>query len=199
MSAQATLQKVQELCGQPEEQRDGVPGPVSTAAYEALCAAARAERMEAKQRAALHAEEPQEHPPGEWHTVKASSFADAADVRGFRRCKQQGNSDQFCFGKGDNGIGFAGHPWQTDCTDESIPYVALPPEDWAPKWGASSAAVHQKVAVTIGGKTIVCELGDTMPHRANIHNGAGIDLAQGAQKAFGLNAPFMVDAQWSWA
>lgn len=188
MNAQLQLKQAQALFGMPSEQQDGVPGPVTTAAFEAFCARAGQERAQSKADAALHED-------SDSHNVKASSFADPADVRGFRRCKTQGHSDSYCFGFGDNGIGFTGR----DCTDESVPYVALPPEDWAPKWGSAGNATGKKVLVSIGNKTVECVIGDTMPHRANIHNGAGIDLAPGAQKAFGLTAPFMVEAEWRWA
>jgi hypothetical protein len=128
------------------------------------------------------------------HDVKASSFADDGDVRAFRQCKANGGSDQHCFSKGDNGIGFTG----LDCANDEIPYVALPPEDWQPKYQTARNATGKPVSVTIGGKTVECRIGDTMPHKANITNGAGIDLAPGAQKAFGLKAPFMVSASWRW-
>jgi len=39
------------------------------------------------------------------HKVIASSFADPADVRAFKRCKAQGKTDQECFRVGDNGVG----------------------------------------------------------------------------------------------
>lgn len=131
---------------------------------------------------------------GNIHKVKASSFADRQDVSAFRHCKALGGTDQECFKKGDNGVGFTG----LDCTDENIAYCALPPEKWKPRFGDARTATGKAVNVTIGGKTVQCYIGDTMPHEANITNGAGIDLAPGAQKAFGLHAPFMVDAEWSW-
>lgn len=133
-------------------------------------------------------------PLGEWHRVKASSFADESDVRAFRACKADGGSDQYCFAKGDNGIGFTG----LDCTDPENPYVALPPEKWKPRFGSAGAASRKPVRVRINGVEVLCLIGDTMPHEGNVTNGAGIDLAVGAQKAFGLRAPFMVDAEWAW-
>lgn len=130
------------------------------------------------------------------HRVKASSFADPADISGFRRCKARGNSDDYCFAYGDNGKGFGN---LTDCTDESIPYVALPRDYWTERFGSASRAVGAKVLVTVGDKSVECILGDTLPWLRNIHNGAGIDLAPGAQKAFGLKPPFMTTATWEWA
>lgn len=125
--------------------------------------------------------------------VLASTFADPADVSAFKRCKAHGNSDEYCFGLGDNGIGFTG----LDCTDDSIPYVALPVEDWQSKWGSSHNAAGKPVSVTCNGITATCIMGDTMPHKANIKNGCGIDLAPGAQKLFGIT-PGTYPASWQW-
>lgn len=127
------------------------------------------------------------------HHVMASSFADPADVAAFRKCKAMGGSDQDCFKVGDNGIG----KWGDDCTEGSGPKCALPPEDWLPKWGVS--ARHAKVLVTIGEKSVVCQMDDTMPHKANIHNGAGIDLNPDACAALGVHPPLMTAATWQWA
>lgn len=125
------------------------------------------------------------------HRVKASSFADPADVAAYRRCKAQGNSDEACFKVGDNGIG----KWGDD-TAAIIPMCALPPEDWSHLGAAARGA---KVLVTANGKSVVCELRDTMPHRANITNGAGIDLNPAAVNALGYSPPIMIDAVWRWA
>ena len=48
------------------------------------------------------------------------------------------------------------------------------------------------MAVTFLGRTVIGELRDTMPHKANIKNGAGIDLNPGFAKAFGVRPPFML-------
>lgn len=116
------------------------------------------------------------------HYGMASSFADPADIAAFKRCKAKGKSDMECFKVGDNGIGV----WGDDTTVDK-PYCALPRDVWAPLGNAARGA---KVNVTINGKTVVCELRDTMPHTKNLKNKAIIDLAPGAQKAFGLKAPF---------
>lgn len=125
----------------------------------------------------------------------ASSFADLADVRAFKRCKAQGKTDQQCFLVGDNGLGCFGD----DVTTLHIPFVAVPPDDMIAKWGSVKAAKHKPVLVTIDGKTLKCVVGDRMPWRKNIRNKAVIDLAPGAQAAFGLKPPFMVKASWRWA
>jgi hypothetical protein len=175
--------------------QDGISGNQTNASFALLSRLAAQQWQDDKAEAAKHSDDPLAGAGDGEHKVKATSFADLADVASFRHCKAGGGSDNFCFSKGDNGIGFTG----LDCTDESIPYVALPPEDWAAKWGSARAATGQAVKVTIRGQTVICKLADTMPHKAHIHNGAGLDLAPGAQKAFGLRAPVDVEATWSWA
>ena len=131
---------------------------------------------------------------GQGIAVKASSFADPADLAAFRRCKDSGKSDNECFKVGDNGIGFMGD----DCSGD-VPMCALPPEIWLKKWGTKENAHLKRVNVTIGGKTVQCVMADTMPHLQNITNGADIDLNPAAVAAFGLAPPLMVDAEWTWA
>lgn len=136
------------------------------------------------------------------HQVKASTFADPADVAAYKlwyqRYRDAGYDDnhaqQKAFLKGDNGVGWTG----LDCTDLSIPYIALPVEDWQEKWGDKHTASGKKVNVTMLGKTVECILGDTMPHRDHIENGCGLDMAPGTQKAFGLT-PGTYPAAWEWA
>ncbi len=125
-----------------------------------------------------------------WHNVTASSFADPGDVRAFRNCKARGGSDQECFKIGDNAIGAWG-----DSTEQGTgPSVALPPEDWQP----FSPAKGKQVEVRYGDKTVVALLKDTMPHKANIKNGAGIDMNPDTCTALGLTPPVMVKASWRW-
>ena len=128
-------------------------------------------------------------PPVEVHHVKASSFADPADIAAFRRCKALGKSDSECFKFGDNGIG----RWSDDTT-VNVPMCALPYEDWENLPDARG----KKVLVKANGKSVVCELRDTMPRRKNIKNGAGIDLNEAAWKALGKKPPVMMDATWQW-
>ena len=130
----------------------------------------------------------------ELNHVKASTFADLADVKAFRACKAKGKSDEECFKVGDNGIGCTG----LNVADESIPYVALPPDDWTLKYDTKAKAMGKPVNVTLGGKTVRCILGDTMPWKKNIKNGCGIDLAPGVQKLFGIK-PGTYPAAWEWA
>lgn len=124
--------------------------------------------------------------------MKASSFADPADVLAFRQCKAKGLSDQECFKHGDNGIGAWGH----NCAQDHDPMAALPREIWrgAGKTGGA------KLIVTYKGISIRGILGDTMPSLAHITNGAGIDLNPAFAKAFGVHPPFMLDGvTWEWA
>jgi hypothetical protein len=128
-------------------------------------------------------------------TVAASSFADLADLAAFQHAKALGWSDQRAFAVGDNGIG----AWGDFTARDDIPMCALPPEDWLAKWNSAAVARGKKVAVTYKDQTVVGELRDTMPHKANITNGAGIDLNPGFAKAFGETPPFMLkNVQWEW-
>lgn len=171
-----TIAAIQGLLGVTQ---DGIWGAKSQAALESLTAAP---------------QRPVES-LGDVHEVKASSFADPADVRAFKRCKDRGGSDQDCFKLGDNGIG----AWGDDCSEGSGPSCALPPEDLIDKWGAVNLAKHKPVNVIANGKTITCLVKDRMPWKKNITNGAGIDLNPDAVRALGLEPPIMVPAQWSWA
>lgn len=124
------------------------------------------------------------------HRVKASSFADPGDIAAFRRCKERGHSDKFCFAYGDNGIGRWG-----DDTTVNVPMCALPPEDWK---SLGDTARGAKVLVKANGLQVICELRDTMPYRANIKNGAGIDLNFAAVKALNLSVPLLISATWEY-
>jgi hypothetical protein len=157
---------------------DGIPGPNDENALARLQSAAKA-----------NLEWPQRPEDTVWHEVKASSFADPADIRAFKKCKAQGKSDQECFKVGDNGIG----KWGDDTTVDR-PMCALPPDDWE----QFSNPRGKLVRVVCGGLEVVCELRDTMPRKKNIKNGAGIDLNQAAWKALGKTPPVMEKANWSW-
>ena len=130
----------------------------------------------------------------EIHQVKATSFADPADIRAFLRCKARGMTDQQAFKWGDNGIGC----WGDSCAEGSGPRCALPPEDWEPidPVHPHVKARGAKVKVCANSREVICELRDTMPHRANITNGAGIDLSPDAVAALGLHCPLDIKASW---
>lgn len=128
--------------------------------------------------------------------VTASSFADPKDVEAYKKAIAQGKSEAEALKVGDNGIG----KWGDNTATDAVPMCALPPEDWLAKWGSSAKARGKKVAVTYKGKTVIGELRDTMPHKAKITNGAGIDLNPGFAKAFNVTPPFMLkNVQWEWA
>lgn len=187
MTAEETRKLVQRLLLVKD---DGILGPKSNAAYEALKIA--------------QGEWGKDLPPKSGESgsstetgVKglASSFADPADVAAFKKCKAQGKTDQQCFSVGDNGLGYTG----LDTTQTDIPYVAVQPDYMISKWGSASGAAGKRVLLTINGVTKECVVGDRMPWIKNTHNGAVIDLAPGAQKLFNLKPPFMVKAEWIWA
>lgn len=122
---------------------------------------------------------------------KASSFADPKDIEAFRRCKTRGGSDQECFKVGDNGIG----KWGDSTVKGTGPSCALPPDDWQ----AWTRPRGQKVLVRYKDKEVVCELKDTMPRKANITNGAIIDLNFDACQALGVTPPVMLEGvTWQW-
>jgi hypothetical protein len=126
-------------------------------------------------------------------TVIASSFADPKDVAAYKKAIAAGKSEAEALKVGDNGIG----KWGDNTARDDVPMCALPPEDWMAKWGKDARG--KKVSVTYKGKTVIGELRDTMPHKANIKNGAGIDLNPGFAKAFNITPPFMLkDVQWEW-
>jgi hypothetical protein len=129
------------------------------------------------------------------HSVIASEFADAADIEAFRKCKAMGRSDQDCFKVGDNGIGF----WGDSTAPGSGPSCALPPEDMEEAWGTVAAAKNKRVIVSYKGAVGTIVLKDRMPHRANIKNGAGIDLNEDARKLLGIPKGGMVRVVWKWA
>jgi len=134
------------------------------------------------------------------HLVKATSFADPADVKAFKACKAQGKTDTQCFRVGDNGRGTPalgrGPDGKGTDTTAAIPMCALPPEDWEPLGADAPGA---RVLVRHGDVEVVCELRDTMPHKAAITNGAGIDLNPAACKALGIPIPASAQVVWSWA
>jgi hypothetical protein len=127
------------------------------------------------------------------HQVLATSFADPEDVAAFQRCKAEGNSDEYCFALGDNGIGC----WGDDITG-SQPACALPPEVWLAKWGSKEAAHNKTVVVSANTRSVTCLLQDTMPHQADIKNGAGIDLNPAAVAALGFSPPLKTQVTWRW-
>jgi hypothetical protein len=128
------------------------------------------------------------------HKVKATSFADPADIHAFQRCKERGGTDKECFAKGDNGIGL----WDQSCAEGTGPCCALPPEDYIEQWGSINVAKNKLVLVERLGKSVICDCRDRMPYRKFITNGAGIDLNPDACKALGLRPPASATVTWRW-
>lgn len=120
--------------------------------------------------------------------VKASSFADAKDLADYQRSGS--------LAQGDNGVGC----WGDKTAQDVVPMCALPPEDIIAKWGSMKArdARRKLVKVRANGREVVCLLADRMPAKANVTNGAGIDLNPAAAKSLGLRPPFMEPAEWEW-
>ena len=126
------------------------------------------------------------------NTVVASSFADPADIAAFKKCKRKGNTDNYCYKYGDNGVG----KWGDETTEGTGASVALPPETMEETWGSVDDAHLKNVSINWNGKTITAKVKDTMPHRKNITNGAGMDMNPDCLKALGLVAPVMVKVTW---
>ncbi len=123
--------------------------------------------------------------------VYASDFASLADLKAFCEAKAKGWSDKQAFAVGDNGVGC----WEDITAQEHTPMCALPPETMEEVWGSVEAARHQQVKVTSKAVTVICIVADRMPHRANIHNGCGIDLNPAALKALGLVSPIKAEVE----
>lgn len=164
---------------------DGSFGPFTRAAIEALGAAGDESPWPPTELGAA----------GPVTACKASSFADPADLAAYNRAIAEGKTQQEAFKVGDNCIGawgdFTGDP-------DGPPMCALPPEIWMAKWGSGAAARGKLVAVTHNGQVVIAQLRDTMPHLANIENGAGLDMNPALVKAFGLQPPVMVNVTWAW-
>jgi hypothetical protein len=123
-------------------------------------------------------------------TVLASSFADAGDVRAFRKCKSNGHSDKYCFGVGDNAIGYGG----LNTSDTDSPMAALPRRVIEAKWGSLIKGHKKPIDVTYKGNTVRGIVGDYMS--AGLR--AKIDLNPGFQTKFGVEPPFLIPVQWRW-
>ena len=122
------------------------------------------------------------------HRSIASSFADPADVKAFKKCKLTGKTDLQCFAVGDNGIGQFG----ANTAQLHTPMCALHKNDMIAKWGSVNGAAHKKVDVWVKGKTVRCSVEDRMSAPGRI------DLNPAAAKVLDLNPPFLVDCVWQW-
>jgi hypothetical protein len=118
--------------------------------------------------------------------VKASSFADPADIVAFKRCKATGKTDLQCFAVGDNGIGLYG----ANTAQDHTPMCALHRDDMVRLFGSVKNAAHKKILVHANGKEVVCSVEDRM---SSVNR---IDLNPAAAKYLGLKPPFLVDASF---
>lgn len=123
------------------------------------------------------------------HATWATSFADPADISAFRRCSLQGGTERQCLQVGDNGIGHWG-----DDTTVSTAMCALPIEDYQ-HLGDNARGVL--IRVTIGERTVDCELRDSMGHKRSRPNGAGIDLNAEACRLLAVEPPLFTRAEWT--
>jgi hypothetical protein len=124
-----------------------------------------------------------------WIKCMASSFADPADLRGFKKCKATGKSDKACFAVGDNGVGQFG-----DITAQTeTPFVAIHHSYMVSRWGSEHAAAHRDVVLWINGKEATIKVGDRISALGRI------DLNPAAYGLWKLRAPLMVAARWRWA
>lgn len=138
----------------------------------------------------------------DFHKVWASSFADPADVRAFKRCKAEGgyrskgvwhpgSSDSHCFEIGDNGVGF----WSQDVSEGTGPSCALPPEV------IDYYGLHKDSPLLVSheGREVVALVRDHMPHLDYLerHNRKyRIDLNPDACHALGISIPAEALVTW---
>src|SRR5262245_42180808 len=108
--------------------------------------------------------------------VVASSFADPQDVAAYKKAIAQGKTAEEALKVGDNGIG----KWET--SPVAMTYQCAPCHE---RTGSHTHPIHEerKWPSPTGQRRSVGELRDTMRHRANIKNGAGIDLNPGVRSA----------------
>jgi hypothetical protein len=101
--------------------------------------------------------------------MKATSFADVADLIEYNKCIRKGMTPEQAFEYGDNGLGST----QLSTVSGTGPAVALP-HPWK----------SRHVRVSFGAKVVDCEVRDTAPHGV-------IDLNPDACFALGLEPPVL--------
>lgn len=124
-----------------------------------------------------------------WMSCEASSFADPADVRAFKKCKATGKSDIQCFAVGDNGIGQFGKI----TAQEEVPMIAVHKTEMVRRWGSIAAAAHRRVIVEVKGVEIEATVEDRISALGRI------DLNPACAKQLLLKPPFVVPCRWRWA
>ncbi|MFZ2276307.1 MAG: hypothetical protein WAW39_00855 [Prosthecobacter sp.] len=124
-----------------------------------------------------------------WIICKASSFADPADIRAFKRCKAQpGKTDLQCFKVGDNGVGESG----VITSQINTAYIAVHHDFMVSRWGSRHAAWLREVEVIANGVRFTAKVGDRISERGRI------DLNPACQVIINKDAPFVIDAKWRW-
>lgn len=122
-------------------------------------------------------------------TAKMTSFATYKDLVGFIKCLQKGNSTNFCYNRGDNGVGAS----MKVTAQQHTPMVALPTSEMKAKWGSTKNAWGKKVKIKLNGKTAIAEVADIGP--------AGVcDLNPAALIALGLphDSELSQTGEWNW-
>jgi len=112
--------------------------------------------------------------------MKATSFADEADLRAYNRAINDGFTPQEALRKGDNGLG----AWNKSTVAGTGPCCALAPT-------VEGFRRHAIVRVTFGDKFVDCDVRDIAPEGV-------IDLNPDAVAALGLRAPLSVMVDWFW-
>ena len=123
-------------------------------------------------------------------TAKMTSFATYKDLVGYIKCLLNGGSENYCYSKGDNGVGSTGKI----TAQEHTPMVALPKAEVVAKWGSVKAAAGKRVRVQLPScPAFEAEYADTAP--------AGVcDLNPASLKAAGLSpeTELNVTGTWEW-
>lgn len=126
---------------------------------------------------------------GKVFSMKASSYADPADLVAFNKCKAKGKSDNECFKVGDNGIGQFGKI----TAQEKTSMVAVHKDRMIERWGTVNGAAHRPVEVTINNRTFQATVED------RISAPGRIDLNPACLKLAGLQAPLdPTPCTWKW-
>lgn len=122
-------------------------------------------------------------------TARFTSFATYQDLVGYIKCLQAGGSTNYCYNKGDNGVGASGKTTAQIHT----PMCAIPPAEMIARWGSKKAAYGKVIECRLMGKTIRCEVADIGP--------AGVcDLNPAALLRLGLSqdTELSVSGTWTW-
>ncbi len=121
--------------------------------------------------------------------AKLTSFATYQDLVGYIKCLQKGNSSEFCYNRGDNGVGASGKT----TAQIQTPMVAVPTSEMKKKWGSTRNAWGKKIEVTCGTRKATAECADIGPEGVCDLNPAML-IAMGWPQDQELN----VQGEWKW-